>query len=122
MLAANKAFAEIGVKGWIMAHLSHSYHSGACLYFTFAYLPSGDSLDQYDVVKSAIQQAFIDSGGTVSHHHGVGLEHAPWLEQDISTSGVAVMQGLFDSADPTNTFNPGKIITSAPVPAAALRD
>jgi alkyldihydroxyacetonephosphate synthase len=122
MTAANKAFDEIGVKGWIMAHLSHSYHSGACLYFTFAYLPSGDSLDQYEVVKSAIQQAFIDSGGTVSHHHGVGLEHAPWLEQDISTSGVAVMQGLFDSADPTNTFNPGKIITSAPVSATALRD
>ena len=117
MAAANAAFDAIGVKGWIMAHLSHSYHSGACLYFTFAYLPTGDSLEQYGVVKSAIQQAFIDSGGTVSHHHGVGLEHAPWLEQDISSGGLALMQGLFDSADPTNTFNPGKIIASAPVPA-----
>ncbi|MCU1524866.1 MAG: FAD-binding oxidoreductase [Microbacteriaceae bacterium] len=108
--SANRAYEEIGVKGWIMAHLSHSYHTGACLYFTFAFAHDDDPLKQYDIVKSAIQQAFIDSGATISHHHGVGLEHAPWLEQDISAGGVAVMQGLFDSADPTGTFNPGKII------------
>jgi alkyldihydroxyacetonephosphate synthase len=106
---ANRAYDEIGVSGWIMAHLSHSYHSGACLYFTFAFAHDDQPLAQYDVVKSAIQQAFMDVGATVSHHHGVGLEHAPWLEQDISSGGVAVMQGLFDSADPTRTFNPGKI-------------
>ena len=43
-----------------------------------------DPLAQYDAVKCAIQQAFVDNGGTLSHHHGVGVEHAPWLEQDIS--------------------------------------
>ena len=35
------AFDELGVRGWIMCHLSHSYHSGACLYFTFAFEPAG---------------------------------------------------------------------------------
>lgn len=109
--SANKAYDEIGVKGWIMAHLSHSYHTGACLYFTFAFVHNDEPLAQYDIVKSAIQQAFIDAGGSISHHHGVGLEHAPWLEQDISTGGVAVMQGLFDSADPGANFNPRKITT-----------
>jgi alkyldihydroxyacetonephosphate synthase len=108
--AANRAFDEIGVKGWIMAHLSHSYHSGACLYFTFAFVSTEDAIEQYDVVKTAIQQAFIDNGGTVSHHHGVGLEHAPWLEQDISTEGIAMMRTLFDASDPQGTFNPGKIV------------
>ena len=33
------AYEQIGKKGWIMCHLSHSYHSGACLYFTFAFVP-----------------------------------------------------------------------------------
>jgi alkyldihydroxyacetonephosphate synthase len=108
--AANRAFDEIGVKGWIMAHLSHSYHSGACLYFTFAFVSTENAIQQYDVVKTAIQQAFIDNGGTVSHHHGVGLEHAPWLEQDISTEGIAMMRTLFDASDPQGTFNPGKIV------------
>jgi alkyldihydroxyacetonephosphate synthase len=110
--AAYDAFDKIGRQGVIISHLSHSYHSGACLYFTFGFVFGPDALGDYDIVKSAIQQAFIDQGGSISHHHGVGLEHAPWLEDDISASGVAVMQGLFDSVDPKGNFNPGKIIAA----------
>jgi alkyldihydroxyacetonephosphate synthase len=112
--AAGKAFAEVGVKGWIMCHLSHSYHSGACLYFTFAFKPStsaGSVLAQYDQVKSAIQQAFVDHGGTLSHHHGVGVEHARWMAEDISPAGVALLRVLFEGVDPQRRMNPGKIVT-----------
>lgn len=108
--AANKAFDEIGIKGWIMSHLSHSYHSGACLYFTFAFVYGKDPIAEYNVVKNAIQQAFVDSDATISHHHGVGLEHSPWLSEDISAEGVKIMTGLLTSADPTENFNPGKIL------------
>ncbi|BDI23705.1 FAD-binding oxidoreductase [Herbiconiux sp. L3-i23] len=108
--AANGAYASLGRSGWIMAHLSHSYHSGACLYFTFAFVTGDDPIAEYDVVKSAIQQAFIDAGGTLSHHHAVGREHAPWMEQDISSEGVAIMRGMFSAVDPGNIFNPGKIL------------
>ena len=110
--AAYDAFDKIGRQGVIISHLSHSYHSGACLYFTFGFVFGPDALGDYDIVKSAIQQAFIEQGGSISHHHGVGLEHAPWLEDDISASGMAVMQGLFDSVDPKGNFNPGKIIAA----------
>ncbi|MCM3882967.1 FAD-binding oxidoreductase [Frankia sp. R82] len=118
---AHKAFDEIGVQGWIMAHLSHSYHSGACLYFTFAFASpvTLDALERYDTVKSALQQGFIDLGGTLSHHHAVGLEHAPWLADDISPAGVSFVSALFDGIDPGHNLNPGKIIPSvAPGPAA----
>jgi alkyldihydroxyacetonephosphate synthase len=111
MAAANEAFAELGVIGWIMCHLSHSYHSGACLYFTFAFRHDGvDPLGQYDRVKSAVQQAFVDSDGTLSHHHAVGTEHSAWLEQDISAPGVHMIDGLFAAMDPGRNFNPGKIV------------
>jgi len=95
-----------------MCHLSHSYHAGACLYFTFAFKPgrSGDLLADYDVVKSAIQQAFVDNGATLSHHHAVGTEHAQWLEQDISAPGVAMLRALFAGTDPGANLNPGKIV------------
>ncbi|MDT0401333.1 MULTISPECIES: FAD-binding oxidoreductase [Streptomyces] len=108
--AAHDAFGRIGRRGWIMSHLSHSYHSGACLYFTFAFVFGDDPLGEYDTVKRAVQQAFIDAGGTLSHHHGVGLEHAPWLEQDISPQGVTVLSGLLAAADPGGNFNPRKIV------------
>lgn len=109
--AAEKVYAQLGVAGWIMCHLSHSYHSGACLYFTFAFKHDGvDPLGQYEPLKNAIQQAFVDCGGTLSHHHAVGTEHAAWLEQDISAPGVHMIDGLFTAMDPGRNFNPGKII------------
>jgi alkyldihydroxyacetonephosphate synthase len=110
--AARDEFAALGVRGYIMCHLSHSYHAGACLYFTFALVPCGsrDELEEYDTVKKAIQQAFVDSGGTLSHHHAVGTEHSEWLEQDISAPGVALIHALFDGTDPGRNLNPGKIV------------
>lgn len=113
--AARKAFADLGVKGWIMCHLSHSYHSGACLYFTFAFkeTPGEDGLAQYDTVKRAIQQGFIDHGATLSHHHAVGVEHSAWLAEDISPAGVTMLRALFEGIDPNHSLNPGKILPDA---------
>ncbi len=108
--AAQGAYDAIGVHGWIMSHLSHSYHSGACLYFTFAFVAKNDMIAEYNQVKNAIQQSFVDTGATISHHHGVGLEHSPWLEQDISKEGVVVMRALLEGADAGGHFNPGKIL------------
>jgi alkyldihydroxyacetonephosphate synthase len=124
MAAANGAFSDLGVRGYIMCHLSHSYHAGACLYFTFAFRPAEATpgIDQYDRVKSAIQQTFIDSGATLSHHHAVGTEHAQWLEEDISAPGVAMLRALFDGVDPGANLNPGKIVGPAERPVAVDGD
>ena len=114
MAAGHGAFRRLGVPGYLMCHLSHSYHSGACLYFTFALNPprDHDPLEDYGVVKRAIQQAFVDAGATLSHHHAVGTEHADWLEQDISTPGVAMLRALFEGTDPGANLNPGKIVAA----------
>jgi alkyldihydroxyacetonephosphate synthase len=113
MAAGHGAFHQLGVPGYLMCHLSHSYHAGACLYFTFAINPppAADALGMYGVVKRAIQQAFVDSGATLSHHHAVGTEHAQWLEEDISSPGVAMLRALFEGFDPGGNLNPGKIVT-----------
>ncbi|WP_324650945.1 FAD-binding oxidoreductase [Georgenia sp. H159] len=112
--AAREAFDALGVRGYVMCHLSHSYHSGACLYFTFALVSRSADMDeqlrQYWVVKKAIQQSFIDNGGTISHHHGVGTDHAHWLEEDISPAGVDLQVALLQGVDPGRNLNPGTII------------
>ena len=116
--AVKEAFASLGKQGFIMCHLSHSYHVGACLYFTFAFQAGEDADREYATVKTAIQQAFIDHGGTLSHHHGVGMEHAPWMEQVLSTEGVSIMRTLFEATDPGRHLNPGKVVD----PALSLYD
>jgi alkyldihydroxyacetonephosphate synthase len=110
--AANQAFERLNVKGYVMCHLSHSYHAGACLYFTFSFGATSDDamLAEYEIVKSAIQQAFVDNGATLSHHHAVGTEHAQWLLEDISAPGVAMLDALFEGFDPGRHLNPGKIV------------
>ncbi|UYG17891.1 FAD-binding oxidoreductase [Brachybacterium huguangmaarense] len=111
--AVHRALDEIGRPGFVFCHMSHSYHSGACLYFTFAFPFTDDdrALAEYDTVKRTMQQAFIDHGATLSHHHAVGTEHQPWMEQDVTAVGVSILQDLFTTSDPGRNLNPGKIVT-----------
>ncbi len=99
-------------RGFMFCHMSHSYHGGACLYFTFA-VPFDDdatALDEYYTAKNAVQQAFIDLGSGVSHHHGVGTEHRPWITDDLGEVGADMVQGLFEHMDPGRNMNPGKVL------------
>ena len=108
--AVENALEEVESRGYVMCHLSHNYHSGACLYFTFAVADdSEEQLEKYDVVKRALQQSFMDNGGTLSHHHGVGVEHSPWMTQDISRAGSDMIDTLFEGVDPGKNLNPGKV-------------
>ncbi len=105
------ALESIGRQGTVFCHLSHSYHAGACQYFTFVINDDSETAEHsYDVCKRAIQQSFMDHHGTVSHHHGVGEEHSPWMEQDISKAGVFIQRKLFEGVDPGSNLNPGKIV------------
>ena len=54
----------------------------------------------------------MNNGGTLSHHHAVGTEHLPWIEQDISPTGLKAVKALKDGLDPKGIMNPGKIIPS----------
>ena len=107
------AIKETGVNGWVGCHLSHSYHSGASLYFTFGCLQrKGREIEQYLYVKKSAEDAFMKNGGTLSHHHAVGTEHLPWVEEDLSSTGLKAVKALKNGLDPNGIMNPGKIIPS----------
>ncbi|WP_058234674.1 FAD-binding oxidoreductase [Devriesea agamarum] len=108
--AYHKAIDQLGLRGFMFCHMSHSYHAGACLYFTFAFPFGQDALGQYRTVKNAVQQTFVDHGGALSHHHGVGTEHSPWMEQDVTSVGTGILGSLFSATDPGRNLNPGKIL------------
>jgi|HubBroStandDraft_1064217.scaffolds.fasta_scaffold01731_4 alkyldihydroxyacetonephosphate synthase len=105
---------ESGVKPWVGCHISHTYHSGASLYLTFACRQQhGREMHQYLHAKRAVQQSFIDHGATLSHHHGVGTEHLPWLADDISPVGVMAVAAIKGGLDPGNVMNPGRLRPTA---------
>ncbi len=97
--------------GLAMAHLSHSYRDGACLYFT-ALWPLGDArtLEQWAAIKRAATDAILGAGGTLSHHHGVGVDHAAWLAREKGTLALAALRGAKAALDPRGLMNPGKLL------------
>jgi alkyldihydroxyacetonephosphate synthase len=97
----------------VMCHLSHMYPTGASLYFTFVgNTPSGDleeRLAQWWQVKSAACDSIVQSGGTITHHHAVGSDHAPWLPAEIGERGIAVLAAVKAELDPNGIMNPGRL-------------
>ncbi len=108
--ALRASILESGVRPWTGCHVSHSYQTGTSVYFTFGFRQqAGREMEQYLRAKRAAQQSFIDSGATVSHHHGVGTEHLPWLAADISAVGVRAVAAIKRGLDPGNVMNPGRL-------------
>jgi alkyldihydroxyacetonephosphate synthase len=100
-----------GTPGLVMCHVSHLYETGASLYFTFlARQREGEELEQWRAVKRAASQAIVDGGGTITHHHAVGRDHAPWLADEVGETGVAALRGLKAELDPVGIMNPGKLL------------
>ncbi|MEM9865958.1 MAG: FAD-linked oxidase C-terminal domain-containing protein, partial [Myxococcota bacterium] len=94
----------------VLAHISHAYRSGCSLYFTFLFLRDArDPMAQWRRVKAAASEAIATGGGTISHHHGVGLDHAPWMKRETGTLGMQMLAGAKAAVDPQGILNPGKL-------------
>jgi len=91
------------------AHLSHSYVDGACLYFTFAATPPAEAIDgTYVALWDAGTRTVLAHGGSLSHHHGVGLNRARFVDEALGPAR-AVLARLKDALDPSGILNPGKL-------------
>ncbi|MFJ6669915.1 FAD-binding oxidoreductase [Actinosynnema sp. NPDC091369] len=94
----------------VMCHISHAYETGASLYFTvLAARDAADPVGQWQVAKAAASEA-ITGLGTISHHHAVGTDHAPYLEAEVGALGLDVLASVKRTLDPTGVLNPGKLL------------
>jgi len=104
-----QATEETGSRALVLTHVSHCYRDGASLYVTFlARMTRDDTIAQWEAIKRAATDCIVENGGTLSHHHGVGYEHAAWLARENGAVGMAVLRALKNFCDPTNVMNPGK--------------
>jgi alkyldihydroxyacetonephosphate synthase len=113
--ALDKAMRETaprpGAHGVTLCHISHSYPDGASLYFTFFFPRAlGIEIEQWRAIKKAASDAIVANGGTISHHHGVGEDHLPWIAQEKGALGIEVLRAIKRTLDPKGILNPGKLI------------
>eukprot|EP01012_Entosiphon_sulcatum_P021590 TRINITY_DN2642_c0_g1_i1.p1 TRINITY_DN2642_c0_g1~~TRINITY_DN2642_c0_g1_i1.p1 ORF type:complete len:630 (+),score=69.33 TRINITY_DN2642_c0_g1_i1:184-1890(+) len=100
-----------GKVGWIGAHMCHQYRVGACIYFTFASVGKDkNDIQRLLEIKTAATEAIIRNGGALTHHHGVGYEHVPWMQRHLGDNGLRLLQRLKSSIDPQGICNPSKLL------------
>jgi alkyldihydroxyacetonephosphate synthase len=81
------------------------------LYFTIIFPRRlDDEIGQWRKIKTAASDAIVSNGGTISHHHGVGLDHLPWMEAEKGALGIDVLRAIKRAVDPKGILNPGKLI------------
>jgi len=102
--------AAIGRHAVVMAHFSHAYPDGCSIYFTFAgHAPDAAQSERiYDAVWRDGMEATTRVGGTISHHHGVGLLKAPYMAGE-HREAMALFEAAKLALDPDGIFNPGKM-------------
>ncbi|HVD40942.1 MAG TPA: FAD-binding oxidoreductase [Solirubrobacterales bacterium] len=109
--AIREALQAQGTPGLVFCHLSHAYADGASLYFTFiSRARRGDELDQWAAVKRTACEAIVAHGGTITHHHAVGRDHAPYMDAEIGETGIEALRALKERFDPAGIMNPGKLL------------
>lgn len=111
--AIEDALAEQGERALAFSHLSHVYSEGASVYTTiiFRIAPDPDeTLSLWHAFKAAASAAILQNGGTISHQHGIGLDHLPYLGEEIGESGMRVLDSMRRELDPDGMMNPGKLL------------
>lgn len=110
--SAHDALASDGEKGHAFTHLSHVYRQGCSIYATFVFRTSGDydaDLARWHRLKSRVSDTIVSHGGTISHQHGVGTDHAPYLHAEKGALGMDLLRACARELDPSGMMNPGKL-------------
>jgi len=107
------ALASFGERALVFAHLSHVYVDGASIYTTYLWRRGADpaeTLAHWHAMKAAASCAIVAHKGTISHQHGVGLDHAPYLQAEKGETGMRMIESVRDALDPGRILNPGKLV------------
>lgn len=110
--AAQETLAADGERVHCFTHLSHVYRQGCSVYSTFVFRAGGDyerDYERWQRLKKAVSEAIVAHGGTISHQHGVGRDHAPYLVQEKGALGMDLIRAMAREFDPNQQMNPGKL-------------
>ncbi|MDE2259095.1 MAG: FAD-binding oxidoreductase, partial [Betaproteobacteria bacterium] len=107
--ATRRAIREVtGRDGSVTCRFTHIYPDGPAPYFTwFAFGDKSRIPEQYMAIKALGEQAMVDAGGTVTHHHALGRDHRPWYDKERPELFCTVLKAAKRELDPKSILNPG---------------
>jgi alkyldihydroxyacetonephosphate synthase len=108
-----RSFEQHNEKVHVFTHLSHVYPHGSSIYTSYTFRLADDpdeSMERWRTAKRRACKAIVASGGTISHQHGVGHDHQPYLEAEKGPLGLRMIRSVIDSLDPSGVMNTGNLI------------
>ncbi len=111
--AITKALDSMGEKVHVFTHLSHVYNQGSSVYTTYIFRCADTyegTLERWQKIKDTASKEIVRHVGTISHQHGVGVDHAKYLPAEKGEMGIGAIQSLCDYFDPKQQMNPGKLL------------
>ena len=111
--AMAEALAPWSERVWAFTHLSHLYPSGASLYTTFMFRLTADpdeTLARWRTCKRAASDVIRAENATITHHHGVGTEHAPYMAAEKGPLGMSALESIVHTFDPDGIMHRGVLL------------
>lgn len=93
----------------VWCHVSHVYPTGASLYFTVAAPLGDDPVARWLEAKRVAGDRIAAHGASITHHHAVGTDHAPWMAAEVGELGLEALRAVKRRLDPNGIMNPGKL-------------
>jgi len=122
--ALRKALEPLDERIHAFTHLSHLYPYGSNIYTTVLFRAAAtpdrmeaaaETVRRWRLLKAAASQAIVTHGGTISHQHGVGVDHLPYVEREKGALGMAALRDFCARFDPDGIMNPGKLLPEGEV-------
>jgi len=107
------ALADSLGRSYVMSHVSHVYETGASLYITALASADPEQAHRWRLAKRAASEVIVAHGATITHHHGIGADHAPWLAAEIGPVGVDLLRTIKAHLDPDGILNPAVLLPVA---------
>jgi alkyldihydroxyacetonephosphate synthase len=96
-------------KAFVTARVTQLYRTGVCIYFYFGFFYKGipNPHEVYLELENIARDEILKSGGSLSHHHGVGKLRRMYLPRIMSETGLQWKKDLKKTLDPQNVFGAG---------------
>lgn len=109
----HKAAEELGEKVLVFAHLSHIYSDGASIYITYLFRRKQnpeETLELWNAMKKLASEEILAHRGTISHQHGVGVDHAKYIPIEKGQVGTRLLSAVLRELDPKKVLNPESLL------------
>ena len=107
------ALKDDGENVMAFTHLSHIYGQGSSIYTTY-FFRCADSyeatLERWKKLKAKTSEVIAQGYATISHQHGTGRDHAPYMPAEKGELGMRMIKTLVHEFDPEKRLNPGVLL------------